>query len=124
MVKSKRVTQTIKENIVLTFELLGGVSAYANWAKKNPDKFYDHYIKILPSELKAEVSVSTDFAGILERARSRVQQRSLEAIQQDVKKAVFLERVEEAVYVESTTNEESGTEVIGGGVPVTDGSDA
>jgi hypothetical protein len=97
MVKSKRVTQTIKENVVLTFELLGGVAAYAKWAEKNPDKFYDHYIKILPSELKAEVNVSADFTGILERARNRVSQQSLDVINQ---KAMFLERAEEGVYAE------------------------
>lgn len=93
MVKSKRVTQTIKENVVLTFELLGGVAAYAEWARKNPDKFYDHYIKILPSELKAEVTVSSDFAGILERARNRVQPPSLDVIPQRV-----LEQAEEGEY--------------------------
>lgn len=98
MVKSKRVTQTIKENIVLTFELLGGVAAYTEWAKKNPDKFYEHYIKILPSELKAEINVSADFAGILERARARVQQPSLEVIE---KRA--LEQAVEGEYVEAET---------------------
>lgn len=73
--KSKRVPQTIKENVVLTFELLGGVTEYAAWARKNKDKFYDHWIKLLPAEIKAEVSVSTDFAKILEKARERVSER-------------------------------------------------
>lgn len=101
VVKSKRVTQTIKENIVLTFELLGGVSAYAEWARKNPDKFYEHYIKILPSELKTEINVSTDFAGILERARTRVEQRTLEVIDKRT-----LEQAEEGEYVESPKNDD------------------
>ena len=92
---ANRVTQSIKENVVLTFELLGGVHEYAAWAKKNPDKFYDHWIKMLPAEIKAEVSVTHDFTDILERARTRVgtgasdQPRDLEAIADSVKQEVL-----------------------------------
>jgi len=89
MTKAKRVTQSIKENVVLTFEMLGGVQRYAAWADKNPDKFYDHWIKLLPSEVKAEISVSHDFTGVLERARQRVSQRNLDAIAEDTKNQVF-----------------------------------
>lgn len=99
--KSRRVTQSIKENVVLTFELLGGVENYANWARKNPDKFYDHWIKMLPAEIKAEVSVSHDFTGILERARNRVGsgQRSLDVISGEVLEQVF--NTEEATVIEA-----------------------
>ena len=94
--KTNRVTQSIKENVVLTFEMLGGVHRYAEWADKNPDRFYDHWIKMLPAEIKAEVSVTHDFTGILERARGRVSERletanprSLEAIADEVRVQVF-----------------------------------
>lgn len=99
----KRIPQTIKESVVLTFELLGGVRAYTEWARKNPDKFYDHYIKLLPSEIKAELSVTQDFAGVLERARMRVGSgRDIETITDGVSGA-FLPKVvvEEAEYAES-----------------------
>lgn len=62
---------SVKESITLVFEKLGGVNGYAKWAAKNPDKFYEHYLKVLPVELKAEVNVTTDFALILEAARLR-----------------------------------------------------
>jgi len=62
---------SVKESITLVFEKLGGVNGYAKWAAKNPDKFYEHYLKVLPVELKAEVNVTTDFAIILEAARLR-----------------------------------------------------
>lgn len=76
---------------MLTFELLGGVNEYAAWARKNQDKFYEHWIKLLPAELKAEVSVSHDFAGILEKARARTQvvDRPLEGIAEQVKSDVL-----------------------------------
>lgn len=70
--KQRRVTQSIKENIVLTFEMLGGVEKYAEWAKSNPDKFYSHWVSLLPSEIKAEVNVSHDFVTVLEKARARL----------------------------------------------------
>lgn len=56
----------------MVFERLGGVAGYALWAEQNQDKFYEHYIKLLPSEIRADVNVTTDFAGILEKARNRV----------------------------------------------------
>lgn len=90
LTRAQRVPQTIKESVVLTFELLGGVQAYASWAAKNPDKFYDHYIKLLPSEVKAELSVSHDFTNVLERARARVgSNRPMDAITDGVRQSVF-----------------------------------
>lgn len=102
--KEKRVTQSIKENVVLTFELLGGVTEYAAWARENKDKFYDHWIKMLPSEIKAEVSMSSDFANILEKARTRVQERRLEEINADMQQQMFgpaTDVIEDAVYSRS-----------------------
>ena len=74
-----QMTMTVKQSIALTFEKLGGVNGYAKWAAKNPDKFYEHWIKILPVEIKAEVNVTTDFASILEQARGRIAYTKAEA---------------------------------------------
>ena len=62
---------SVKESVALVFEKMGGVNGYFKWATNNPDKFYDHYLKILPVEMKAEVNVVTDFSNILEAARLR-----------------------------------------------------
>jgi hypothetical protein len=67
----QKIYGSVKESVSMVFERLGGVVGYAEWAKENPDKFYDHYIKILPVEMKAEVNVTTDFTNILESARQR-----------------------------------------------------
>lgn len=69
--KVRKRTLAVKDSIVLVFEKLGGVKGYARWAAKNPDKFYEHYIKVLPIQVKAEVNVTNDFAEILEAARLR-----------------------------------------------------
>ena len=62
---------SVKESITLVFEKLGGVNGYAMWAAEHPDKFYEHYLKVLPVELKADVSVTADFSAILDAARRR-----------------------------------------------------
>lgn len=67
------MSTSVKESVGMVFEKLGGVNGYAKWAAKNPDKFYDHYMKILPVELKAEVNVTTDFTHILDAARTRAE---------------------------------------------------
>ncbi len=71
--KPGKLTLTIKQNIAQAFEDLGGLEGYVAWGKKNPNLFYDHWIKMLPSEIRNEVTVTTDFVSILEKARNRVQ---------------------------------------------------
>lgn len=68
-----KLTLTIKQSIAQAFEDLGGIEGYVAWGRKNPTLFYDHWIKMLPSEVKSEVTVTTDFASILEKARHRAQ---------------------------------------------------
>jgi len=74
------MSTSVKESVGLVFEKLGGVNGYAKWAAKNPDKFYDHYMKILPVELKAEVNVTTDFTHILDAARNRATATVIEEV--------------------------------------------
>ena len=74
------MSTSVKESVGLVFEKLGGVNGYAKWAAKNPDKFYDHYMKILPVELKAEVNVTTDFTHILDAARNRAAETVIEEV--------------------------------------------
>lgn len=108
MIKSSKITNSIKENVVLTFELLGGVAQYADWAKQNPEKFYEHWIKLLPAELKADISVSQDFTSILEQARSRSSRRSLEAMADQMVHAALTGEIAEGEYVEIEDKVERG----------------
>jgi len=63
----------IKAAIELTFDKLGGVEAFATWAKENPTIFYTAlWGKLLPTAVKVEAS-TVDFVAVLERARMRSQ---------------------------------------------------
>lgn len=61
----------VKETIVDTFYRIGGVEAYAKWARENPGKFYEQYVKILPLEIKGSIHVAGEFTSILASARTR-----------------------------------------------------
>ena len=53
---TNRVTKDLKNTILKTFKAIGGDKAYADWAKANPDEFYNQWIKLLPKQIDAEVS--------------------------------------------------------------------
>jgi len=61
----------VKTNTHAVYEMLGGIKAHLEWAKENPDKFYDQWFRTLPVELKAEIKVDDGFADILEQGRQR-----------------------------------------------------
>jgi len=65
----------VKETIMETFERIGGVARYAEWADKNPREFYEHYIKILPLQIKTSIHLAGEFTHILEAARARSPKR-------------------------------------------------
>lgn len=55
------VTRSMKNSILETFELIGGVKHLAMWASENPSDFYTKvWIKLLPVdiEVKADVNVT------------------------------------------------------------------
>jgi len=64
--------KAVQETVIDTFERIGGVAAYAEWAENNRGEFYGHYIKILPLQIKASIHMAGEFTSILEAARSRV----------------------------------------------------
>lgn len=65
-----KVTKEVKEVILECFTRIGGIAAFAEWAKKNQTKFYYIYAKMLPINLQAtqtkeiNIYVSRDEAGI------------------------------------------------------------
>lgn len=68
----KKLTINVKQSIMETFNNMGGVEGYTRWAERNPDKFYEHWAKLLPIEMKATMEVNTNISTILQQARLRV----------------------------------------------------
>jgi hypothetical protein len=66
-------TVAVKQIIEDVFSGLGGVPAMISWAKENPNLFYGAVLpKLIPAQLRLDATVSSDIAGVLERARNRV----------------------------------------------------
>lgn len=53
-VPNKR-TQAVKEALELAFEGIGGVPALQTWATTNETEFYKLWVRMLPTDVKAEV---------------------------------------------------------------------
>lgn len=52
-----KVTAATEQNIIKTFESLGGVKQMVAWARENQTEFYTKvYVKLVPKDIKAEVS--------------------------------------------------------------------
>lgn len=52
-----KTTCVVKDALRLAFQGIGGPDALTSWAKKNPYDFYTKlWIKLLPQEVKAEIS--------------------------------------------------------------------
>lgn len=49
---------TVKESLKNVYERLGGDDAMLEWAAENPDEFYRHWIKMLPTEVRQDVTSS------------------------------------------------------------------
>ena len=70
--KTRTLTNSVREGVATVYEMLGGHIAYYEWAKANPSKFYDHFIRTIPLEAKVDVNVRTDYTDVLEAARRRI----------------------------------------------------
>ena len=53
-----KVQRTVRESLVSVYERLGGDDAMLSWAAENPEEFYRHWIKMLPTEVKQDVTSS------------------------------------------------------------------
>jgi hypothetical protein len=51
-----KATKAVKEALQEAFEGLGGVPSLIAWAKEEPTEFYKLWSKIMPTEVKAEVT--------------------------------------------------------------------
>ena len=49
-----KTTASVKNALIEAFEELGGVEALADWGRAEPGEFYKLWVKIMPTEVKAE----------------------------------------------------------------------
>jgi len=53
-----KVSTSVKESLKSVYDRLGGDEAMLEWARENPEEFYRHWIKMLPTEVKQDVTSS------------------------------------------------------------------
>ena len=53
-------TKAVKEALQEAFEGMGGTESLIEWAKSEPTEFYKLWTKLLPAEVKAEVTTIGD----------------------------------------------------------------
>jgi len=53
---SNKSTKAVKGALQEAFDGLGGVPSLIDWAKSEPTEFYKLWTKLLPAEVKAEVT--------------------------------------------------------------------
>lgn len=51
-----KTTLSVKAALIEAFEEMGGVAALVRWGKKNPSQFYALWGRLLPQEVKSELS--------------------------------------------------------------------
>lgn len=61
-----KLTVEVKLALEEAFTKIGGVEAFAKWARRNPDEFYRLWIRMLPKDLK--VTGALGLAEILKKA--------------------------------------------------------
>lgn len=60
-------TKSVKEALEAAFEGLGGVQRLQTWATEQPTEFYKLWAKMLPAEVKAEMSGDTTLNVVIKR---------------------------------------------------------
>jgi hypothetical protein len=53
-----KLTATARENIVTTFNRVGGLDAFEAWARANQTEFYRLYAKLLPMDVRIDASMN------------------------------------------------------------------
>lgn len=53
---SNKSTKAVKEALQEAFDGLGGVPSLVEWAKSEPTEFYKLWTKLIPTEVKAELT--------------------------------------------------------------------
>ncbi len=53
---TNKATAEVKAALLNAFDQLGGVDSLTKWAKENPTPFYQLWAKLLPAEIKSEIT--------------------------------------------------------------------
>lgn len=72
-----KATASVKAALEDAFDRLGGIEALVSWASCEPTEFYKLYSKLLPVQMKADISHSgmEGLAERLARAKARAAER-------------------------------------------------
>lgn len=49
-------TASVKDALIQAFEMMGGVESLFKWGKANPRDFYPMWVRLLPADVKAELT--------------------------------------------------------------------
>lgn len=66
-----KTTVAVKEALIKAFDEMGGVESLVEWGVEHPHLFYPLWVKLLPQEVKADVTVRESLAEALAEARAR-----------------------------------------------------
>lgn len=55
-----KIGSQARENVAAVFTRLGSTAAMAEWASENKTEFYKLYARLIPQQVEADVSVSTE----------------------------------------------------------------
>lgn len=69
-----QINATAREQLELAFEQIGGVEALATYGKADPDGFYKLWSKLLPLQIKADVSINVLMVDLVNDARARLRE--------------------------------------------------
>jgi len=69
--KNKR-TVAVAEALQAAFDGLGGVEALIKYAKSDTEGFYKLWVKMLPQQVKADVTLNAPLIEIIQEGRRRV----------------------------------------------------
>ena len=69
-----QINATAREQLELAFEKMGGVDALVSYGRTDPDGFYKLWSKLLPLQVKADVSVNVMMVDLVNDARARLRE--------------------------------------------------
>lgn len=66
-----KITRSVKDTILEVFAGMGGKKAMIEWGLENKTEFYRIYSKLLPTEVKADITVNLAIGVLLDEAQAR-----------------------------------------------------
>jgi len=79
-----QINATAREQLELAFEAMGGVAALTSYGRADPDGFYKLWSKLLPLQIKADISINVMMVDLVNDARARLREHRGITIENDV----------------------------------------